>query len=180
MKDLRSNSELEELRKIIREVPDFPKPGVLFYDVTTLLRVPEALCRVIDLFVSEFSSRDIDLVLGMESRGFIFAPPVAYRLGAGFVPVRKQGKLPCRTKLVSYDLEYGKDALEIHEDAIVPGQKVLVLDDVIATGGTAAATVKMAVEMGAKVVGAAFLIELTSLRGREKLPDTPLFSLLQY
>lgn len=169
-----------DLRKIIREVPDFPKPGVRFYDVTTLLRVPDALRRVIDLFADEFSSKRVDLVVGMESRGFIFAPPVAYRLGAGFIPVRKPGKLPCKTRLVSYDLEYGKDALEIHEDAIRPGQRVLILDDVIATGGTAAATVKMAREMGADVVGAAFLIELTFLLGREKLPDTPFFSILQY
>lgn len=169
-----------DLRKIIREVPDFPKPGVRFYDVTTLLRVPDALRRVIDSFADEFSTKRVDLVVGMESRGFIFAPPVAYRLGAGFIPVRKPGKLPCKTRLVSYDLEYGKDALEIHEDAIRPGQRVLILDDVIATGGTAAATVKMAREMGADVVGAAFLIELTFLQGREKLPDTPFFSILQY
>ena len=171
---------MNDLRQIIREVPDFPKPGVCFYDVTTLLRVPAALRKVIDLFVSEYQGKKIDLVIGMESRGFIFAPPVAYRLGAGFIPVRKPGTLPWKTRLVSYDLEYGKDALEIHEDAIVPGQKVLILDDVIATGGTAAATVKMAREMGANVVAAAFLIELTGLRGRHKLAGTPFFSLLQY
>lgn len=171
---------MNELRRIIREVPDFPKPGILFYDVTTLLRDPDALRKVTDLFVGEFSHTNVDLVLGMESRGFIFAPPVAYRLGAGFVPVRKAGKLPWKTRSAVYDLEYGKDALEIHQDAIIPGQKVLVLDDVIATGGTAAATVRMAREMGAEVVGAAFLIELTTLRGRDKLSDTPFFSLLQY
>jgi adenine phosphoribosyltransferase len=169
-----------DLKKIIRQVPDFPKPGILFYDVTTLLREPPALREVIDLFVAEFESRKVDLVIGIESRGFIFAPPVACRLGAGFVPVRKPGKLPWKTRLVSYDLEYGKDALEIHEDAIAPGQRILVLDDVIATGGTAAATVKMARDMGAEVVGAAFLIELTFLNGRDKLAGTPLFSILQY
>ncbi|HEY2934669.1 MAG TPA: adenine phosphoribosyltransferase [Acidobacteriota bacterium] len=171
---------MTDLKKIIREVPDFPKPGILFYDVTTLLREPAALKEVIDAFVNRFSDQGVDLVLGMESRGFIFAPPVACRLGAGFVPVRKPGKLPWKTKTVTYDLEYGKDALEIHEDAVQPGQKVLIVDDVIATGGTAAATVKMAREMGAEVVGAAFLIELTFLRGREKLDGTPFFSILQY
>jgi adenine phosphoribosyltransferase len=171
---------LEDLRAIIREVPDFPKPGVLFYDVTTLLRDPLALRRVIDSFVDEFSNREIDLVLGMESRGFIFAPPVAYQLGAGFVPVRKPGKLPWKTRAVNYDLEYGRDSLEIHEDAIQPGQRILVLDDVIATGGTAAATIEMARAMGAEIVGAAFLIELTFLQGRQKLFDTPFFSILRY
>lgn len=171
---------MHDLKKIIREVPDFPKPGVLFYDVTTLLRVPDALRQVIDAFTAEYSSQKIDLVVGMESRGFIFAPPVAYRLGAGFVPVRKPGKLPWKTNTMSYDLEYGQDALEMHQDAIQPGQRVLILDDVIATGGTAAATIKMAREMGADVVGAAFLIELTFLHGRAKLPETPFFSLLRY
>ena len=171
---------MDDLKKLIREVPDFPKPGVLFYDVTTLLRVPEALRLVIDSFSSKFSNDKIDLVLGMESRGFIFAPPVACRLGAGFVPVRKPGKLPWKTRTASYNLEYGTDALEIHQDAIQPGQRVLVLDDVIATGGTAAATIRMAMEMGAEVIGAAFLIELLFLRGREKLPDIPFFSILQY
>ena len=171
---------IDDLKKVIREVPDFPKPGILFYDVTTLLRVPDALRQVIDSFAAEYSSRKIDLVIGMESRGFIFAAPVAYRIGAGFVPMRKPGKLPWKTRTATYDLEYGQDALEIHEDAILPGQRVLVLDDVIATGGTAAATVKIARAMGAEVVAAAFLIELTFLKGREKLNGTPLFSLLQY
>ncbi|HEY3128616.1 MAG TPA: adenine phosphoribosyltransferase [Acidobacteriota bacterium] len=180
MKASTSKADTEDLKRIIREVPDFPKPGVLFYDVTTLLRVPEALRRVIDIFADHFSRKEIDLVLGMESRGFIFAPPVAYRLGAGFVPVRKPGKLPWKTKTVTYDLEYGKDALEIHQDAILPGQRVLIVDDVIATGGTAGATVKMVHEMSAEVVGAAFLIELTFLHGRDKLAGIPFFSLIQY
>ena len=180
MKASTSRADAEDLKRIIREVPDFPKPGVLFYDVTTLLRIPEALRRVIDIFADRFSRKEIDLVLGMESRGFIFAPPVAYRLGAGFVPVRKPGKLPWKTKTVAYDLEYGKDALEIHQDAISPGQRVLIVDDVIATGGTAGATVKMVREMGAEVVGAAFLIELTFLHGRDRLADIPFFSLIQY
>jgi adenine phosphoribosyltransferase len=171
---------MEDLKRIIREVPDFPKPGINFYDVTTLLREPVALRQVIDRFVDEYSSQRIDLVIGMESRGFIFAPTVAYRLRAGFVPVRKPGKLPWKTRSVSYDLEYGKDSLEIHEDAVLPGQRVLILDDLIATGGTAAATVQMALAMGANVVAAAFLIELTFLRGRDRLPNTPLFSILQY
>ncbi len=180
MKASPSRTDAEDLKKIIREVPDFPKPGILFYDVTTLLRVPSALRRVVDILVEQYSGKEIDLVLGMESRGFIFAPPVAYRLGAGFVPVRKPGKLPWKTKTITYDLEYGKDALEIHQDAISPGQRVLIVDDVIATGGTAAATVKMAREMGAEVVGAAFLIELTFLGGREKIADTSFFSIIQY
>ena len=171
---------MEDLKKIIREVPDFPKPGVNFYDVTTLLREPAALRQVIDRFVEEYSLQRIDLVFGMESRGFIFAPTVAYRLRAGFVPVRKPGKLPWKTRSVRYDLEYGQDSLEIHEDAVLPGQRVLILDDLIATGGTAAATVQMARAMGANVVAAAFLIELTFLRGRDRLPDTPLFSILKY
>ena len=140
---------MEDLKRIIREVSDFPKPGINFYDVTTLLREPAALRQVIDRFVEEYSSQRIDLVIGMESRGFIFAPTVAYRLRAGFVPVRKPGKLPWKTRSVRYDLEYGQDSLEIHEDAVLPGQRVLILDDLIATGGTAAATVQMARAMGA-------------------------------
>jgi len=171
---------MQDLKKIIREVPDFPRKGILFYDVTTLLRLPAALKEVIDSFVDQYSGKHVDIVIGMESRGFIFAPPVACRLGAGFVPVRKPGKLPWKTKTVTYDLEYGKDALEIHEDAVQPGQRVLIVDDVIATGGTAAATVRMAREMGAEVIGAAFLIELTFLKGKEKLNGTPFFSILQY
>ncbi|MEJ2143879.1 MAG: adenine phosphoribosyltransferase [Acidobacteriota bacterium] len=172
---------MEELKQIIREVPDFPKPGILFYDVTTLFKDPEGLRRVVDLLTGRYQDRGIRKIIGIESRGFILGPILAYNLGAGFVPVRKKGKLPAKTLSVSYELEYGVDTLEIHEDAVEPGEKVLVVDDLIATGGTAAATVEMVQKLGGDLVGLAFLIELTFLNGRAKIPSgVEVFSLLQY
>lgn len=171
---------MEELKKMIREVPDFPKPGILFYDVTTLLKNPTGLQKVVDILAMRYRGAGIQKVLGIESRGFIFAPSVAYNLGAGFVPVRKPGKLPAQTLRLSYDLEYGRDALEIHRDAIESGERVLIVDDLIATGGTAAAAVQMARQLGAEIAGVAFLIELDFLKGREKLQGCEVFSILRY
>lgn len=171
---------MDELKKKIREIPDFPKAGILFYDLTTLLGDNDGLRMAIDALTKPFENQEIDQVLGIESRGFIFAPAVAYRLGAGFVPVRKPGKLPSRIISASYKLEYGEDSVEIHEDAIKPGQRVLIIDDLIATGGTAAATVQLVEALGGHVVSLAFLVELESLKGREKLAGHQVFSLLRY
>lgn len=172
---------MEELKKYIREIPDFPKPGILFYDVTTLFKDAQAFHQVIDLLTERYRERGIRKVVGIESRGFILGPVLAYHLGAGFVPVRKKGKLPAKTLQVSYELEYGVDSLEIHEDGVEAGEKVLVVDDLIATGGTAAAVVDMIHKLDGDLVGLAFLIELTFLNGREKIPsDVEVFSLLQY
>ena len=171
---------MNELKKLIREVPDYPKPGILFYDVTTLLKDKKGLHTLIDRLCDHYEGHHIDLVAGVEARGFIFAPALAYRLGAGFVPVRKPKKLPAKTARVTYDLEYGTDTLEIHEDAVQKGQRVLVCDDLLATGGTAAATVKLVRQLGGLVDGAAFAVELTFLNGRAKLPGLDVFSLIQY
>ena len=171
---------MEALKKKIREVPDFPKPGILFYDLTTLLGDPEGLRQVIDLMTEHYRDQEIDLVMGIESRGFILAPSIAYNLGAGFVPVRKPGKLPYKTLSSSYELEYGTDSVEIHEDAVEPGQRVLIVDDLIATGGTAAATVQLATRLEADVLSVAFLVELEALQGRKKLDGFDVFSLLKY
>src|SRR6266436_9385560 len=171
---------MNELKQLIREVPDFPKPGINFYDITTLLKHPEGLRRTVDALAAEYEGQQIDVVVGVEARGFIFAPALAYRLGAGFVPVRKPKKLPAKTAKVSYQLEYGTDTLEIHEDAIRPGQSVLISDDLLATGGTAAATVKLVRTLGGTVNGVAFAVELTFLNGRAKLPGLDVFSLIQY
>lgn len=171
---------MEELKKKIREIPDFPKPGILFYDVTTLLKDREGLREVVEILTERYQGKGIDKVLGIESRGFILGPPLAYNIGAGFIPVRKAGKLPAETLRYTYDLEYGKDALEIHRDAIEPGERVLIVDDVIATGGTAAATVEIARQLRAEVLGLAFLIELDFLKGREKLNGYEIFSILKY
>ena len=171
---------MEDLKKLIREVPDYPKPGILFYDLTTLLKDKQGFRTLIDRLCDHYSGHTIDLVAGMEARGFIFAPALAYRLGAGFVPVRKPKKLPARTVSMSYSLEYGTDSLEIHEDAIKSGQRVLICDDLLATGGTALATSKLIEKLGGKVEGAAFAVELTFLRGRAKLPNVDVFSLIQY
>ncbi len=171
---------MEELKKKIREVPDFPKPGILFYDVTTLLRDRDGFRRIIDLFSERYQGQRVDQVLGIESRGFIFGPTLAYNLGAGFVPVRKPGKLPARTLRASYALEYGEDTLEIHEDAVEPGQNVLIVDDLIATGGTAAATVHLVQQMNARILEVAFLVELLALEGRRKLDGVQVYSLIQY
>jgi adenine phosphoribosyltransferase len=170
----------EQLKKLIREVPDFPKKGILFYDITTLLRDKTGFARLIDLFSEHYIGKHIDLILGMEARGFIFGPALAYRLNAGFVPVRKPGKLPAATYRVEYELEYGSNALEIHKDAIEPGQKVLIVDDLLATGGTAVATAKLVSSLGGEIAGMAFVVELDFLKGREKLAGYEVFSLLHY
>jgi adenine phosphoribosyltransferase len=171
---------MDDLKKLIREIPDYPKPGILFYDVTTLLKDKQGFHTVIDRLCAHYAGHKIDLVVGIEARGFIFAPALAYRLGAGFVPVRKPNKLPAKTAQVSYALEYGTDALEIHEDAVQKGQNVLLCDDLLATGGTAAAAVQLIRSLGGKVDGAAFAVELSFLHGREKLPGLDVFSLMQY
>jgi adenine phosphoribosyltransferase len=171
---------MEDLKAYIREVPDFPKPGILFYDITTLLQHPLALRMTVDRFVWFFSQKRIDKVVGIESRGFIFAPTVAYNLNAGFVPVRKPGKLPYQRAKQGYDLEYGTDSIEMHNDAILPGEQVLIVDDLIATGGTALAAAKLVESLGGKVAGFGFLVELTFLPGRQKLKDYEVQSLIQY
>jgi adenine phosphoribosyltransferase len=171
---------MNELKKLIREVPDYPKPGILFYDLTTLLKDKQGFHALIDRLCEHYAGHPIDLVAGIEARGFIFAPALAYRLGAGFVPVRKPKKLPAKTASVSYALEYGTDSLEIHEDAVQQGQRVLLCDDLLATGGTAAATVKLIRQLGGQVDGAAFAVELNFLNGRAKLPGLDVFTLIQY
>jgi adenine phosphoribosyltransferase len=171
---------MEELKKLIREVPDFPKPGILFYDITTLLKDAEGFRSVIDGLRRHYQNARVDTVLGIEARGFIFAPALAYALGAGFVPVRKPKKLPAECVSVTYDLEYGSDSLEMHKDAIGQGHRVLIVDDLLATGGTAAAAARMVEKVGGSVAGIGFVIELTFLQGRQKLPGLDVFSLLQY
>ena len=175
-----SDINCEPLKALIRTVPDFPKPGILFYDITTLLKDPAGFVGMIDAFAGHYIGKGIDLVLGTEARGFIFAPAIAYRLNAGFVPVRKPKKLPAEVIKQSYDLEYGSDALEIHRDAIQPGQRVLLVDDLLATGGTMNATVQLVEQLGGKVAGIAFAIELDFLKGRNKLAGHDVFSLLHY
>jgi adenine phosphoribosyltransferase len=171
---------METLKAKIRHVPDFPKAGILFYDVTTLLRDPQGLRVTIDALSIPFEGRGIDLVVGIESRGFILGSAVADRIGAGFIPVRKVGKLPSATIQASYSLEYGSDSLEMHSDAVEAGQRVLIVDDLLATGGTAAAAVSLVRQLGGEVEGAAFLIELLALNGRAKLPGEQVTSILQY
>jgi len=171
---------MDDLKKLIREVPDWPKPGILFYDLTTLLKDPQGFRTLIDRLCEHYAGKKIDVVAGIEARGFIFAPALAYRLGAGFVPVRKPKKLPSKTVSVSYALEYGMDTLEIHEDAIGKGQKVLVVDDLLATGGTSAATVELVRKLGGDVAGVGFAVELTFLSGRKKLPGLDVFALIKY
>src|ERR1044072_9327122 len=170
----------EPLKKLIREVPDFPKKGILFYDITTLLKDKTGFATLIDLFSENYIGKNVDLVLGMEARGFIFGPAVAYRLNAGFVPVRKPGKLPAATQKYDYALEYGTNTLEIHEDAIQKGQRVIIVDDLLATGGTAEATAKLATQAGAEIAGLGFVVELDFLKGRDKLKQYDVFSLLRY
>ena len=171
---------MEQLKKLIREVPDFPKPGILFYDITTMLKDPTGLQTALDGFAQQYEGNPPDLVAGIEARGFIFAPSVAARLGVGFVPIRKPGKLPAETEQHSYELEYGKDTLEVHRDAVRPGQKVLIVDDLLATGGTAQAACQLVEKLGGGVHGAAFAVELTFMPGREKLAGYDVFSLLSY
>jgi len=170
----------ESLKAAIREIPDWPKPGILFYDITTLLKQGNCFAHAIDALTAPYKNEKIDIVLGMEARGFIFAPTVAYALGAGFVPVRKPGKLPAEKLQVNYELEYGTDSLEIHKDAVKPGQRALIVDDLIATGGTAKAVAEMTESMGAVVVGLAFMVELTFLNGRDKIGGYPIHSILKY
>ncbi len=171
---------MQALKARIRHVPDFPKPGILFYDVTTLLKDREGFQMAVDAMASPYRDAVIDMVVGIESRGFIFGSAVADRLGTGFAPVRKPGKLPAATRRASYALEYGTDALEIHDDAVVAGQRVLVVDDLLATGGTASAAVSLIRGLGAEIVGLQFLIELVSLKGRERLRDEQVDAVLQY
>lgn len=171
---------MNDLKQLIREVPDFPKPGINFYDITTLLKDSQGLKRTLDALKERYKGSQIDTVVGIEARGFFFAPAVAYSLGAGFVPVRKPGKLPSRVHQVEYALEYGTDKLEIHEDAIQPGQRVLVVDDVLATGGTAKAVAELVGRLGGTLAGLSFVIELDFLNGRSKLEGHEIFSLLHY
>ena len=171
---------MEHLKSKIRHVPDFPKPGILFYDITTLLQDAQGLQEAIDSLTAPFISDGIDIVVGVESRGFIFGSAVAYRLGAGFVPVRKRGKLPSTALRGSYDLEYGTDSLEIHDDAVQKGQRVLIVDDLLATGGTAKCTSDLVRQSGGHVHALAFLIELEFLNGRQKLAGERLYSVLKY
>ena len=171
---------MDDLKRLIREVPDYPKPGILFYDLTTLLKDKRGFQMLIDRLCEHYEGHRIDLVAGIEARGFIFAPALAYRLKAGFVPVRKPKKLPAKTEAISYALEYGTDSLEMHEDAVKAGQNVLLCDDLLATGGTAAAAIQLIRKLGGIVDGAAFAVELNSLRGRSKLPGLDVFSLMQY
>lgn len=171
---------MEDLKAYIREVPEFPKPGILFYDITTLLQDPLALRMTVDRFVWLFAQKHIHKVVGIESRGFMFAPIVAYNLNAGFVPVRKPGKLPYQKIRQSYDLEYGTDSIEMHNDAIKPGEHVLIVDDLVATGGTALAAARMVESLGGVVSGFGFIVELTFLEGRKKLQGYDVASLIQY
>lgn len=171
---------MEDLKRLIREVPDWPKKGILFYDITTLLKDKEGFRTLIDALALQFSGKGIDQILGIEARGFIFGPALAYRLGAGFVPVRKPNKLPAATARITYDLEYGTDSLEIHRDAIGKGDRVLIVDDLLATGGTALACIRLARELGAEVAGVGVVVELEFLKGRSKLDDVEVFSLLKY
>lgn len=171
-----------ELKSLIRDLPDFPQPGILFRDITTLLNNAQGLSHTIDRLREECQSANLapDYVVGMESRGFIFATPLAYQLNAGFVPVRKPGKLPAPVYSATYELEYGSDSLEIHQDALAPGAKVLIVDDLLATGGTAKATAELLSQLEAEVIGFAFVIELLALEGKNQLPDVPLISLVKY
>ena len=171
---------METLKRLIRHVPDYPKPGILFYDITTLLRDGDGFRQAVDAVVDPYRARSIDAVVGIESRGFIFGAAVADRLGVGFIPVRKPGKLPSQTVKATYELEYGVDALEMHDDAVTAGERVLIVDDLLATGGTAQATVGLVRQSGAHVVGLSFLIELTDLDGRSKLDGEDVSAVLRY
>ena len=171
---------MNQLKSLIREIEDYPKPGIRFYDITTLLKHPSGLRAVIDALRAHFAGNGIDRVVGIEARGFIFAPAVAYALSAGFVPMRKPKKLPAPTERVEYALEYGTDSVEVHRDAIEPGQNVLIVDDVLATGGTAAAAAKLVEKLGGRVAGLSFVIELDGLKGRDKIPGYDVQTLLHY
>jgi adenine phosphoribosyltransferase len=170
----------EPLKELVRTVPDFPKPGILFYDITTVLKDKAGFATLIDAFAQYYIGKEIDLVLGIEARGFIFGPALAYRLNAGFVPVRKPKKLPAPVARVNYDLEYGTDSLEIHLDAIKPGERVIIVDDLLATGGTMEATVRLVRQLGGEIAGLGFAIELDFLKGRGKFQEYDVLSLLHY
>jgi adenine phosphoribosyltransferase len=169
-----------DLKSIIRAIPDFPKSGINFYDITPLLKDGRSLAYTIDTIADHFSNMNIDVVVSMEARGFLFGPAIAYKLGAGFAPVRKLGKLPWNTHQEEYALEYGSDTIEIHQDAVLHGERVLIIDDVLATGGTAKAVANLIQKMNGKIIGAAFVIELLALKGRDNLGNIPVYSLLQY
>lgn len=169
-----------DLKSLIRDIPDFPKPGILFRDITTLLKHPEGLRYTLDLMADRCGDFAPDYIMGMESRGFLFGVPLAYQLQVGFIPVRKPGKLPAAVHTIEYDLEYGTDRLEIHQDAIAPGSRVLIVDDLIATGGTAGATARLVQQLGGELVGFGFIVELRELNGRRQLPDVPIVSLVEY
>jgi adenine phosphoribosyltransferase len=169
-----------DLKALIRDIPDFPKPGILFRDITTLLRDPKGLRYTIDTLAEQLADLNIDYIIGMESRGFIFGTPLAVQLGVGFIPVRKPGKLPAAVHSVEYKLEYGTDRLEMHQDALTSESRILIVDDLIATGGTAAATADLVKQAGCQLAGFGFIIELTDLKGRDRLPDVPIVSLVQY
>lgn len=169
-----------DLAKKIRDVPDFPKPGILFKDITTLLKEGPAFRQAVDGLIERIGKRQVDVVVGMESRGFIFGAPIAYKLGVGFVPVRKLGKLPSDVVSVEYELEYGSATLEMHQDAIKPGQKVLIVDDLLATGGTVAGTIELVKQLHGEIVAVAFLIELAFLKGRDRLKGHEIITLIQY
>jgi adenine phosphoribosyltransferase len=180
MPENQSPVNIDSLKALVRTVPDFPKPGILFYDITTLLKDKTGFAQMIDALAAHYLTQQIDLVLGIEARGFIFGPALAYRLNAGFVPVRKPRKLPAPVARVTYDLEYGSDSLEIHLDAIRPGQKVVLVDDLLATGGTMEATVKLVKQLGGQIAGLGFAVELDFLKGRERFAEYDVFSLLHY
>lgn len=171
---------MNHLKQLIREVPDFPKPGVNFYDITTLLKDKAGFRETIDELQAHYRGTPVDVVVGIEARGYFFAPAMAHALGAGFVPVRKPKKLPHTVRSIAYDLEYGTDTLEIHADAVEPGQNVLIIDDVLATGGTASAVARLIESLGGKVAGLGFVIELSFLNGRSKLANYDVFSLISY
>ncbi len=171
---------MNDLKKLIREVPDFPKPGINFYDITTLLKHPEGLRKTVDALAAEYKGEKVDTVIGVEARGFIFAPALAYLLGAGFVPVRKPKKLPAECASISYDLEYGQDTLEIHRDAVGNGHRVIIADDLLATGGTAKAVCNLVEGLGGTVAGLVFVVELEFLPGRQKLEGYDVRSLIKY
>src|SRR2546430_4685111 len=171
---------MDDLKKMIREVPDFPKKGILFYDITTLLKDKSSFRKLIDALTEQIRPHRPDVVIGIEARGFIFAPALAYHLGAGFVPVRKPNKLPAEAERITYELEYGMDTLEMHKDAVKPGMRVLIADDLLATGGTSLATVRLVEKLGGTVAALSFVIELEALKGRERLKGYEIGSLLQY
>ncbi|MBU0547877.1 MAG: adenine phosphoribosyltransferase [Candidatus Omnitrophica bacterium] len=168
------------LEKSIRNIPDFPKPGILFRDVTTLIKNKSAFKKSLDLLAKKYKAKKIDKIVGVEARGFIFGAALAYKIGAGFIPVRKKGKLPYKTISTTYELEYGTDTLEIHKDAIASGEKVLIIDDLLATGGTVKAVVDLVNQLQGKIAGIGFIIELVDLHGRDKLKEYPLYSLIKF